>query len=82
MLRVRVDRAEGIVVHQVQRELAHPEAFEFAEPLSVVLDGTEQAEAVDDLVRDERGVIEDALLLNLVDRHDEDHPGFDGRGRT
>jgi hypothetical protein len=41
VLRVRVDRAEGIVVHQVQRELAHAEAFEFTKSLSVLLDGTE-----------------------------------------
>ena len=47
---VGLDRAFGVVVHEVERELVDPEGFQFDEPFAVALHGTQETEAVDYLV--------------------------------
>src|ERR687898_690610 len=55
-------------MHEVDVELVHAEAFQLVEFLYVVLDGAEDAEALDDVVRDEvrRGVVCFAVVAVVV----------------
>src|ERR1035437_5136485 len=73
---VHADRSDGGLEDRIT-EIAGAKVELLPEPLDLgkmVLAVLAQIRAVG--VDDERGVVEDALLFDLVDRHDEDHTGF------
>jgi hypothetical protein len=53
VLAVGVQRCLLGVVHQIDAEVIDAEVVEFDEPVDVMLDRTEDAEAINDLIRDE-----------------------------